>query len=362
MRNTKIRVGITHGDINGISYEVILNTLLEPHITDTCTPIIYGSAKACAYHRKALNINNITINAIRNADEVHYKKINLINCVDENVKVELGKSTPIAGEASYIALDCAVKDLKAGKIDVLVTAPINKSNIQSESFKFKGHTDFLQYHFGNNGEVLMLMASDKLRVGVVTDHIPLKDVVTAVTTQKIISKLKVLNRSLIEDFGVRKPRIAVLGINPHAGDNGVIGNEDETVIAPALKQARDNGVMAFGPYPADGFFGSGNFKSYDAVLAMYHDQGLTPFKCLVMDQGVNYTAGLPIIRTSPAHGTAYEIAGKGEADCASFRNALFMACDIFNNRTNYKQLVSNQLKPTAINANAPDQGIEDITE
>ena len=250
--------------------------------------------------------------------------------------------------------------MKAGKIDVLVTAPINKFNIKSESFKFKGHTDFLHHHFGGNNDVVMLMVSDSLKIGVVTDHIPLKDVASAITGEKILSKLKVLNKSMIEDFGIRKPRIAVLGLNPHAGDNGVIGTEDEAVIVPALKQANERGIMAFGPYPADGFFGSGSYRKYDAVLAMYHDQGLIPFKCLVMDEGVNYTAGLPIIRTSPAHGTAYEIAGKGEANCSSFRNALFMACDIFNNRNNYKQLVSNQLKPSSINHNAPDQGVDDL--
>lgn len=363
MRNTKIRVGITHGDINGIGYEVILNTLLEPHLIELCTPVIYGSAKAMAYHRKALNINNISINTVRNIDEIHFKKINLINCVDDNVKVDLGKSTQIAGEASFIALDNAVKDLKAGKLEAIVTAPINKANIQSNQFQFKGHTDFLQHHFGGNGsESLMLMVSDILKVGLVTEHISIKEVPLKITKEKILQKLKAIQKSLIEDFNIRNPRIAVLGLNPHAGDQGVIGNEDDQIITPSLKMSRDQGILAFGPYASDGFFGSGNFKKYDAILAMYHDQGLIPFKSLVMEDGVNFTAGLPIIRTSPAHGTAYEIAGKGEASFTSFRNALYLACDVFQNRSMYKQITSNPLKHSASHQNVPDQGVDDLTE
>lgn len=346
MKNNKIKAGITHGDINGIGYEIILQTISDARIFDTCIPIIYGSAKAAAYHKKTLNLNHINFNTIRNADEANFKKAYLINCVDDNVKVELGKATQISGEAAYIALENAVNDLKAGKIDVLITAPINKFNIQSAQFKFSGHTDYLQNRFSSN-DVLMFMVSDVLKVGLVTEHISLSKVASSISKDKILNKLKLMNRSLIEDFNIRKPTIAVLGLNPHAGDNGLLGKEEEEIIIPAINEARDNNIIALGPFPADGFFGSGSFKKFDAVLAMYHDQGLIPFKSLTISEGVNYTAGLPIVRTSPAHGTAFDIAGKGEASADSFRQALYTACDIFKNRTQYKELTSNQLKPIA---------------
>jgi 4-hydroxythreonine-4-phosphate dehydrogenase len=342
----KIRVGITHGDINSISYEIILNTLSDVRVLEMCTPVIYGSAKAAAYHRKTLNLGNVTLNTVRNIDEIHHKKANIINCVDDNVKVELGKSTQIAGDAAFAALEFAVNDIKAGRLDTLVTAPINKHNIQSEKFQFKGHTDYLQQRFGA-GEIVMLMVSDLLKVGLVNEHIPLSKVPEFVTTERIISKLKTLNASLISDFNISRPYIAVLGLNPHAGDEGLIGNEEIDIIMPAIKAARDLNIMALGPFSADGFFGSGNFKNFDAVLAMYHDQGLIPFKALAAGEGVNFTAGLPIVRTSPAHGTAYEIAGKGEASCSSFRKAIYTACDIYKNRLAFKELTSNQLKPLA---------------
>jgi 4-hydroxythreonine-4-phosphate dehydrogenase len=342
----KIRVGITHGDINSISYEIILNTLSDIRILDTCIPVIYGSAKAAAYHRKTLNLSNVNLNTIRNIDEIHNKKANIINCVDDNIKVELGKSTQLAGDAAFAALEFAVNDLKAGKLDALVTAPINKHNIQSEKFPFKGHTDYLQQRFGA-GEIVMLMASDLLKVGLVTEHIPLSKVTEIISTERILNKLKALNSSLISDFNITRPYIAVLGLNPHAGDEGLLGNEENDIIIPAIKAARDLNIMVLGPFSADGFFGSGNFKNFNAVLAMYHDQGLIPFKALASGEGVNFTAGLPIVRTSPAHGTAYEIAGKGEASCSSFRNAIYMACDIYKNRLAYKELTSNQLKPLA---------------
>jgi 4-hydroxythreonine-4-phosphate dehydrogenase len=340
---SKVRVGITHGDINSISYEVILKTLLEPKLYDDCIPIIYGSAKVAAYHRKALNINNLNINAIRTSEEANKQKANLINCTDDELRVELGKSTPQAGQAAYQALQRAVEDLKAGKIDVLVTGPINKTNIQGENFKFPGHTEYLAQQFGNP-EVLMLMTNETLRVGVVTGHIPLSEVPAQVTEEKILGKIRILSASLTQDFGIRKPRIAVLGLNPHAGDEGLIGTEEQSRIIPALKRAREADLLAYGPYPADGFFGSGSFKKFDAVLAMYHDQGLIPFKALSYEGGVNYTAGLPIIRTSPAHGTAYDLAGKNEASEESFRKALYEACDIFHNRALHRELTSNPLK------------------
>ena len=346
----KIKLGITHGDINGISYEIILTTLSDPRILEICTPIVYGSAKVAAYHKKTLNLNNVNLNSVRNIEEVHSKRANLINCVDDNVKVELGKSTQIAGESAFTALEAAVNDLKAGKIDALLTAPINKFNIQSDKFNFKGHTDYLQDRFGAS-DAVMFMVSDLIRVGLVNEHVPISKVPAFITKERILSKLKSINQSLIEDFNITNPRIALLGLNPHAGDNGLIGNEEIDIIIPAISIAREQNIMALGPYPADGFFGSGNFSKFDAILAMYHDQGLIPFKTLTAGEGVNFTAGLPIIRTSPAHGTAYEIAGRGEASSDSFRKALYMACDIYKNRMEYKELSSNKLKPMSSSVN-----------
>ena len=342
MSETKIRIGITHGDINGIGYEVIIKTLLDGHISDMCTPVVYGSPKVAAYHRKALNIENFNFNIIRNANDARDKRANIINCVDEEIRVELGKSTPAAGEAAFLALDAAVKDLKAGKIHALVTAPINKHNIQSDNFRYSGHTEFLQSVFGPC-EVLMLMVGSILKVGVVAGHVPMKNLPDYIVKDRILTKLRVLNTSLIQDFMVRRPKIAVLGFNPHAGDNGLLGDEEQTEIIPAIKLANQENIMAFGPYPADGFFGSGSFAKFDAILAMYHDQGLIPFKTLVVDEGVNYTAGLPIVRTSPAHGTAFEITGKDEAACGSFRNAIYLARDIYHNRKLNKEIAKNPL-------------------
>ncbi len=343
MRNEKIKVGITHGDINGIGYEIIFKALSDMRMFEICTPIIYGSSKIAAYHRKTLNINNFSLNNIKTANEAHPKRANIINCVDDNVRVELGKETKMGGEAAYAALDAAVKDLKENKIDVLITAPIHKKNIQSDHFKFPGHTEYLESEFKSDGS-LMLLISDVMRVGVVTGHIPVKDVAASLTQEKIIKKLQILNKSLLEDFRIRKPKIAVLGLNPHAGDNGLIGKEELDIIIPAVNKAKDMNIMAFGPYPADGFFGSSNINKFDAILAMYHDQGLIPFKTIAFDQGVNFTAGLPIVRTSPDHGTAFEIAGQGKANEESFRQAIYSAIDIFNNRDEYKELSKNPLK------------------
>ena len=340
----KITVGITHGDINGISYEVILQTLVDNRLFEICTPILYGSAKVAAYHRKALNIGNFSLNSIKTPEEANPKRANLINCIDDNVRVELGKSTQMAGESSLQALVEGVKHLKEGRINVIVTAPIDKHNIQSKEFAFPGHTEYFQQQF-ESPEVLMLMVSDLMKVGVVTGHVPLEEVPGLITSEAIMSKLKVLNRSLIEDFAVRKPKIAVLGLNPHAGDNGLLGKQDKEVILPVLDEARENGIFAFGPYPADGFFGAGSYKKFDAVLAMYHDQGLIPFKALDFGGGVNFTAGLPVVRTSPAHGTAYELAGKGEASDESFRHAVYLACDIYRNRQQYAELTKDPLTP-----------------
>ena len=343
MSDERIRVGITQGDINGIGYEVIIKTLMDPRIDEFCIPIVYGSPKVAAYHRKALNVENFTFNQIKDAEEAGVKKANIINCMDDNVRVELGKSTEYGGQGSLLALQAAIADIKAGKIDVLVTAPINKYNIQSPDFKFPGHTEYLANAF-NTQEVLMLLVSETMKVGVVTGHVPLSQVSSLITKEIILKKLRLLSRSMVEDFGIRKPRIAVMGLNPHAGDHGVIGLEERDVIIPAINQANEEGIVAMGPYPSDGFFGSDSFTKFDAILAMYHDQGLAPFKVVNFDSGVNFTSGLPIIRTSPDHGTAYDLAGKNVANPNSFRQSLYLAVDLFRNRMQHKGLIANPLK------------------
>jgi 4-hydroxythreonine-4-phosphate dehydrogenase len=342
MHYPKIKIGITHGDINGIGYEVIIKSLMDHAIMDFCVPVVYGSPKVAAYHRKALNIENFSFHSINSVNESNEKKANIINCTDDEIRVELGKSTPSAGESSVRALEAAVRDLSAHRLDALVTAPINKQNVQSAHFSFRGHTDYLQSVFKTE-DVLMLMISRLLRVAVLTDHVPLSQVTTYITAENILRKLRICDQSMRQDFCIRKPKIAVLGINPHASDNGLIGREEQEVIIPAIERAKSENMLVFGPYPADGFFGSGNFTKFDVILAMYHDQGLIPFKTLVPDEGVNYTAGLPVIRTSPAHGTAFEIAGKGEALHGSFLNAMFLACDIHKNRQIYREITRNPL-------------------
>lgn len=341
---SKVVVGITHGDINGISYEVILKTLIEPKLAENIIPVIYGSSKVAAFYRKNLNIQGLNINQINNAKDAHPKKINLINCVDDDIKVEIGKSTPEAGISSFKALEAATADLSAGLIDVLLTAPINKENVQNENFKFPGHTEYLEEKIGGGAKALMLMVDEQLKVAVVTGHIPVNQITQKITKESIVEKIKLLNDSLKRDFTIIRPRIAVLGINPHAGDNGIIGNEENEIVIPAIKEAAEQGLLAFGPYAADGFFGSQSYQKFDGVLAMYHDQGLTPFKTLARGGGVNYTAGLPFVRTSPAHGTAYELAGENKADEKSFRDALFMAADIYLNRKQNDELSANPLK------------------
>ncbi len=343
MINDKIVVGITQGDINGIGYEIIIKTLSDTRINELCIPVVYGSPKVAAYHRKAMNVENFSFNQIKDINELNPKRSNIINCMDDNVRVELGKSNEYCGEGSIKALEFAVNDLKKGKVDVLLTAPINKHNVQSSNFNFPGHTEYLANAF-NIDEFLMLMVSDVMRVGIVTGHVPLAEVPKLITEEAILKKLRILNSSLISDFEIRKPRIAVLGLNPHAGDEGVLGKEEQTVIIPAIEKANAENILAMGPYPTDGLFGSDGFSKFDGILAMYHDQGLTPFKALAFDTGVNFTAGLPIIRTSPAHGTAYEIAGQGVASENSFRKALYLALDIFKKREMHNQLIKNPLK------------------
>ena len=344
MINNKTIIAITQGDINGIGYEVILKTLAEPRVYDDFVPVIYGSSKAAGFYRKQLDIQGLNLNIINTVEEAHAKKINIINCTDEDIRVEPGKATEEAGKAAFAALERATADMQKGLVDALVTAPINKKNIQSAEFHFPGHTEYLEQVFGEKNSSLMLLVNDVMRVAVVTGHIPVKNITSVITKELILEKLKTLNQSLKQDFTVIRPRIAVLGLNPHAGDEGVIGDEEETIIKPALEEAQKTGLLCFGPYAADGFFGSGHFNKFDGILAMYHDQGLIPFKTVSMESGVNYTAGLSAVRTSPAHGTAYDLAGQNLASEESFRQALFMAYDILQNRKSDQEIRSNPLK------------------
>ncbi len=361
MSRHKIKIGISQGDINGIGYEVIMKTLSDNRILDMCTPIVYGSPKVAAYHRKALEMNNFNFNNIRSANEADPKRANIINCIDDNIRVELGKSSEIAGEASYMALEASVRDLKDGLIDALVTAPINKDNIQSDKFNFPGHTEFLAQQFESD-DYVMLMVSEMMKIGIVSTHVPLTKVPEFITKDLILKKLRIISRTLEEDFSVKKPRIAVMGLNPHAGDGGLLGTEEKEIIAPAIELAKEEGILALGPYPSDGFFGSGDYTKFDAILAMYHDQGLTPFKLASFEKGVNYTAGLPVIRTSPAHGTAFDIAGEGKASPDSFRQSLYLAIDIYKSRKLYQEISKNPLKKYEINPNQVDENIDLQTE
>lgn len=339
----KIKVGITIGDVNGIGIEVILKAFSDNRMLSVCTPIIYGSTKVLSYHKKAINNDEINFHSVPSAEKAIHKKVNVINCWEGEVNIELGHSTNEAGQFALKSLECCVEDMAANKIDVMVTAPINKTNIQSKDFNFPGHTEYLA-NYSNTEDYLMILVADELRVGVVTSHIALKDVPAALTQEEIVRKATILEASLVKDFGITKPKIAILGLNPHAGDHGLMGDEESKVIKPAIKELSDKGMLAFGPYPADGFFGSGSFNQFDGILAMYHDQGLAPFKAITFDNGVNFTAGLPIVRTSPDHGTAYDLAGKNEASEISFRNAVYLACDIFAQRKESKELFANPLE------------------
>lgn len=341
--NRKIKVGITHGDINGIGYEVILKAFSDATMLELCTPVVYGSPKVAAYHRKAMDIQtNFTI--IASAEEAQEGRVNVLNCVEDELKVELSKPTREAGKAALAALEKAVDDCRAGLVDVLVTAPINKHTIQSETFHFPGHTEYIEEKAGNGKKALMILMRGDFRMALATGHIPVKDIATTLTKELIMEKLSIFHRSLKQDFCIDGPRIAVLSLNPHAGDNGVIGTEETEIIGPAIMEMVEKGVQCFGPYPADGFMGSGNFCHFDGVLAMYHDQGLAPFKALAMDEGVNFTAGLPIVRTSPAHGTAYDITGQGIAEESSFRQAVYAAIDVFRNRLVEKEIHARPLR------------------
>lgn len=337
----KIKLGISIGDLNGIGCEVVLRTFEDVRMLDFCTPIIFASNKTISHQKSTLGID-INYNGIQDASKALDGKINVVNVWREIPVTQFGTPTPESGQYALRSLRAAVTALKNNEIDVLVTAPINKNNIQAEDFKFPGHTDYLAREL--EGESLMFMVSDGLRVGLLTDHVAVKDVAAAITPKLIRSKIATIEKSLKMDFGIRKPKIALLGINPHSGDNGVIGKEDDEVLKPVIKELTEKGHLVFGPYSADSFFGSENYKQFDAILAAYHDQGLIPFKTLAFGKGVNYTAGLSKVRTSPDHGTAYEIAGKGIADHSSFKEAVFTGLQIFKNRLEYRELTSDVLK------------------
>lgn len=338
----KIRVAITQGDTNGVGCEVILKTFSDPAMFEICTPIVYGSPKVITYHKKALNIDT-NYSIINRAEEARDGRLNVLTCFDEEVKIELGQPSEEAGRAAFKALDCAMADYRAGLYDVLVTAPINKATIQSEGFHFPGHTEYIETKVGDGNKALMILMNESLRVALVTTHLPIKDISKAITKEAIIEKAVIFHNSLRRDFRISSPRIAVLSLNPHAGDDGLLGSEEKEIIIPAIEELEKQGIQAFGPYAADGFFGSNSYDYFDGVLAMYHDQGLAPFKTIALDSGVNFTAGLPIVRTSPDHGTAYDIAGQGKADENSFRQAIYTAIDVFRNRQNYDEPLQNPL-------------------
>lgn len=339
-KEENIIMGISIGDLNGIGAEVVLKIFQDNRMLDFCTPVIFASIKTMSFVKNHFKLN-INLNSIHNIDQVVHGKVNVLNCWKENVIINFGKENTKIGEYAIKSLKEATKALKEEKIDTLVTAPINKHNIQSDTFKFPGHTDYLAQEL--NGNSLMFMVTNTLRVGLLTDHVPVKDISEHITPELIQEKIETVYNSLKQDFRINKPKIAVLGINPHTGDNGVIGKEDDDVMRPTLKKIKEGGKLVFGPYAADSFFGSNNYKNFDAIIAAYHDQGLIPFKTLSFGQGVNYTAGLNRIRTSPDHGTAYEIAGKGIADIGSFKEAIFTALHIFKCRKEYRSINKNPL-------------------
>lgn len=340
-KNENIIVGISIGDLNGIGPEVVLKTFEDARMLDFCTPLIFASVKSLSFVKKALEIST-NLHGIDHINQLVPGKVNVLNVWKESVDIEFGSETQIMGELAVKSLQAAVDALKIDKIHVLVTAPVNKHNIQSDNFKFPGHTDFLARELG--GESLMFMITDGLKVGLLTDHIPVKEIANHITEKVIEKKIEIIYQALVKDFAIAVPKIAVLGINPHTGDNGVIGEEDDKILRPTLEKINQSGKLIYGPYAADSFFGSGNYKNFDAIVAAYHDQGLIPFKTLSFGQGVNYTAGLTKVRTSPDHGTAYDIAGKNIADFTSFKEAVFKAIKIYKNRKLQEEIGKNPLK------------------
>ncbi|SNR55269.1 4-hydroxythreonine-4-phosphate dehydrogenase [Lutibacter agarilyticus] len=337
----KIKLGISIGDFNGIGIEIILKTFLDKRMLDFCTPVIFGSTKLLSAYKKSMNINT-PFNGVKQIDKTVPGKLNIINLWNDDINVELGKHTEIAGKYAFLSLEAATNSLINNEIDVLVTAPINKDNIQSEEFVFPGHTEYLESKL--TGESLMILMAGNLRIGLITGHIPVSEISKTITPELIQQKVSIMHNTLIQDFAISKPKIAILGLNPHCGDNGVIGKEDDDIIRPTIAEIQKEGKLVYGPYAADSFFGSENYKNFDAILAMYHDQGLAPFKTLSFGEGVNFTAGLDKVRTSPDHGTAYELAGKGKANINSFKEAVFSAIQVFKSREEYKSLTKNTLK------------------
>jgi 4-phospho-D-threonate 3-dehydrogenase / 4-phospho-D-erythronate 3-dehydrogenase len=356
-----ITIGISCGDINGIGLEVILKSLALKKAGKQFKIVVYGSTKVAAYHKNIITQENVQFNSVQTPAEAQPDRINIINCWGDNINITLGKPTESGGDCARLALERATKDLKEGLLDALVTAPINKKAMQMAKFPFVGHTEYLSAEFKSK-DSLMLMVSDSLRVGVVTNHLPIREVAAAITREKILRKIIILSETLKIDFNMERPTIAVLGLNPHAGDEGAIVEEDEKIVRVAIEDAKAKGILAFGPFPADGFFGSGQYHKFDGILAMYHDQGLVPFKALSFGAGVNYTAGLSIVRTSPDHGTAYDIAGKGEADDTSFTKALYLAADIVRNRNEYLDMHANSLERRKQKALESETGEDEVVE
>jgi 4-hydroxythreonine-4-phosphate dehydrogenase len=339
----KVRVGMTVGDLNGIGIEVIIKTFMDARMFDNIVPIVYGGSKEAAAHLELIETDAFGFHAIQNVADAQPEKLNLLNCWEDDAELTIGQPSTKVGKFAFASLEAATQDLAANNIDVLVTAPIDKQTIQGPDFDFPGHTEYLA-KMANEDDALMFMCAPGLRVGVVTGHVPLKDVADHISAKLVFHRIEQMHNSLVRDFQIRAPKIAVLGLNPHAGEKGMLGDEEKTLIMPAIEDAKDENMLVYGPYPADGFFGNGTFKQFDGVLAMYHDQGLAPFKALSFGMGVNYTAGLPIVRTSPDHGTGYDIAGKDQALPDSFRHAVFTACDIYHNRKIHRELTADPLK------------------
>ncbi|MBI3141404.1 MAG: 4-hydroxythreonine-4-phosphate dehydrogenase PdxA [Bacteroidetes bacterium] len=336
------KLAITIGDINGIGPEIIIKAFREDRFLNLCTPIIYGSAPAMIFYKKLLQNKGFIFQTIQHPDEAHPKKINLVNAWEEDIKIQVGEPTPAAGKAAFRALSLAMEHINSGALEILVTAPIHKKSTQQGGMNFPGHTEYLA-HACNTDQQLMVLVGERLKVAVVSGHVPLANVQADISKKKVLKAIKALHRSLLEDFGCNGPRIAVLGLNPHAGEGGTLGTEEQDSLAPAMEEAARHGITALGPYPADGFFGTGLYKNFDAVLAMYHDQGLVPFKLLEFENGVNFTAGLPIVRTSPDHGTAFSIAGKDQASDQSMVEAIYLALKVYHNRLEYKESNANPL-------------------
>lgn len=364
MPSNKPQIAITQGDINGIGYEVILKALEDSRMLELCTPIIYGSAKIASFYTKICQLQPVQLNQIQDASQAKPEAVNIINVIDESAKVTPGQISQEAGAAAFEALERAVADLKSGKVDAMVTAPINKHAIQSERFRFPGHTEYLEASLSkdNDSHALMILCNDSIRVALVSIHTPIAEVPGKITQESVVNAITAFNDSLTRDFALPHPRIAVLALNPHAGEGGLLGSEEQNIIAPAIAQASENRINAFGPYPADGFWGSGMWTKFDGILAMYHDQGLAPFKTLAMNAGVNFTAGLPFVRTSPDHGTGFDIAGQGIASAESMRNAIYTAIDILNSRHSHNEATRNPLRKQYVERNKKDNVVLDLSK